>query len=149
MDKVTRTGISLEPELLERFDAIIKKKGYKNRSEALRDLVRESIIKDEWKGGSSDVVGTITIVYGHEGSTVNKLMDIQHSHHARISSTTHVHVDEQTCIEVLVAGGAPEDVIHLADHIRAIKGVQHCELVMTSKSLAGKHTHPHGHVHKH
>ena len=129
---VERVGVSFEPELLDRFDALIKAKGYTNRSEAIRDLVRKSLIESEVEGEKGDVIGTLTIIYDHDAANVsNRLLHIQHHHHSDISSTTHIHVDEQTCLEVLVVRGRGDDVRELADNIKAIKGVKHGELVLT------------------
>ena len=129
---VERVGVSFEPELLSKFDAMIRGKGYASRSEALRDLARESILKDEVALGEGDVVGTLTILYDHErGDVTHRLLHIQHDHHAEVLSTLHVHVDERNCLEVLVLRGKASDVKHLAEGIRAIKGVLYGELVMT------------------
>lgn len=128
--------MSFEPELLDRFDALIKTKGYTNRSEAIRDLVRKSLIESEVEDEKGDVIGTLTIIYDHDAANVaNRLLHIQHHHHSEISSTTHIHVDEQTCLEVLVVRGRGDDVRELADNIKAIKGVKHGELVLTKATL--------------
>lgn len=133
---VERVGVSFEPELLDRFDALIKTKGYTNRSEAIRDLVRKSLIESEVEDEKGDVIGTLTIIYDHDAANVaNRLLHIQHHHHSEISSTTHIHVDEQTCLEVLVVRGRGDDVRELADNIKAIKGVKHGELVLTKTTL--------------
>ncbi len=131
-----RVGVSFEPELLSKFDSLIKRKGYTNRSEAIRDLVRKSILDSEIKDDKSDVIGTITIIYDHDvGDVTNRLLHLQHHHHSEISSTTHIHVDEHLCLEVLVVRGKAGDVRDLADNIKAIKGVKHGELVITSRKL--------------
>ncbi|MCJ2562662.1 MAG: nickel-responsive transcriptional regulator NikR [Candidatus Thermoplasmatota archaeon] len=133
---VERVGVSFEPELLDRFDALIKAKGYTNRSEAIRDLVRRSLIESEVEDEKGDVIGTLTIIYDHDAPNVtNRLLHIQHHHHSDISSTTHIHVDEQTCLEVLVVRGRGDDIRELADNIKAIKGVKHGELVLTKATL--------------
>ena len=133
---VERVGVSFEPELLERFDALIRSKGYTNRSEAIRDLVRRSLVESEIDSGEGNVIGTLTIIYDHDvGDVTNKLLHLQHHHHAEISSTTHIHVDEHTCLEVLVVKGYARRVKLLADNIRALKGVHHGELVMTKASV--------------
>ena len=133
---VERVGVSFEPELLDRFDALIKTKGYTNRSEAIRDLVRKSLIESEVEDEKGDVIGTLTIIYDHDAANVaNRLLHIQHHHHSEISSTTHIHVDEQTCLEVLVVRGKGDSVRRLADNIKAIKGVRHGELVLTKTTF--------------
>lgn len=136
METVTRVGVSLEPSLLKKFDILIRKKGYTNRSEAIRDLVRRSILESEIKDDKSEVIGTISIIYDHDvGDVTNKLLHLQHHHHTEISSTTHLHVDEHLCLEVLVVNGKAKDVRELADKIKAIKGVKHGELVVTSRRI--------------
>ncbi len=133
---VERVGVSFEPELLYKFDALIKVKGYTNRSEAIRDLIRKSLIESEIKAEKGEVIGTITIIYSHDvGDVTNRLLHLQHHHHTEISSTTHIHVDEHTCLEVLVIRGKAKNVRELADNIKAVKGVKHGELVITKTSF--------------
>ncbi|UCE36687.1 MAG: nickel-responsive transcriptional regulator NikR [Thermoplasmata archaeon] len=136
METITRVGVSFEPELLKKFDALIWEKGYSSRSEAIRDLVRKSILDSEVKDERSDVIGTLTIIYDHDvGDVTNKLLHIQHHHHSEISSTTHLHIDEHLCLEVLVVKGKAKDVRALSDNIKAVKGVKHGELVITSRKI--------------
>ena len=133
---VERVGVSFEPELLDKFDALIKAKGYTNRSEAIRDLVRKSLIESEIEAEKGDVIGTLTIIYDHDiGDVTNQLLHLQHHHLSEIISTTHIHVDEDTCLEVLVVRGKARNVRRLADNIKAIKGVKHGELVITKTSF--------------
>jgi CopG family nickel-responsive transcriptional regulator len=133
---VERVGVSFEPDLLKKFDVLIKKKGYTNRSEAIRDLVRKSIIESEVKLEDEDVIGTLTIIYDHDvGNVTEKLQHLQHHHHSEISTTTHIHIDEHTCLEVLIVRGRSNAVMKLADNIKAIKGVRHGELVITKSSF--------------
>jgi CopG family nickel-responsive transcriptional regulator len=132
MSELVRFGVSCEEELLSRFDGIIGKRGYPSRSEALRDMIRDMINSEASRSGSGQVIGTLTIVYDHgAGGVTEKLLEIQHHHHAEVSSTLHIHMDEHNCLEVLVLRGEAEDVRHLADHIRAIKDVTFGELVLT------------------
>ena len=106
MEKVIRFGVSINPKLLERFDNIIKEKGYTNRSEAIRDLIRDFLVAEEWKTSDEETVGTLTIVYDHEIRGVSdKLTDIQHRYCKNIISTLHVHLDKHNCMEVLVLKG--------------------------------------------
>lgn len=133
---VERVGVSFEPELLYKFDALIKTKGYTNRSEAIRDLIRKSLIESEIKAEKGEVIGTITIIYSHDvGDVTNRLLHLQHHHHTEISSTTHIHVNEHTCLEVLVVRGKAKNVQALADNIKAVKGVKHGEVVITKTSF--------------
>ncbi|MGV8144856.1 MAG: nickel-responsive transcriptional regulator NikR [Methanothermobacter sp.] len=133
---VERVGVSFEPELLEKFDNLIKNKGYTNRSEAIRDLVRKSIIEAEIEAEEAEVIGTLTIIYDHDvGDVTNQLQHYQHYHLTDIIATTHVHMERHTCLEVVVLRGNARNVVKLADHIRAIKGVKHGELVITKSSI--------------
>ncbi len=135
-EKITRFGVSMTPELLDKFDKIIKKKGYLNRSEAIRDIIRKSIVKEDTIDPESEVIGTLTMIYDHhEGKLTNKLLNLQHKHHNEILSTTHIHVDHRNCLEVLVLKGKTKEIKKLADNIRAIKGIKYGELVITKSSL--------------
>ncbi|MEW5760744.1 MAG: nickel-responsive transcriptional regulator NikR [Candidatus Thermoplasmatota archaeon] len=136
METVTRIGVSLEPELLRSLDNIIKSEGYTNRSEAIRDIIRKKLIETEWKEDKSTVVGTITMVYDHEiGNVANKLLHIQHEKHANILASTHIHIGEHKCLEVITMQGKAKDIRKLADRLKAIRGVLHSELVTTSKTI--------------
>jgi CopG family nickel-responsive transcriptional regulator len=133
---VERVGVSFEPELLEKFDNLIKTKGYTNRSEAIRDVVRKSIIEAEIDADKGNVIGTLTIIYDHDvGDVTDQLQHYQHFHLSDIVATTHVHMEKHTCLEVLVLQGKAKNVGKLADHIRAIKGVKHGDLVITKSSV--------------
>jgi len=133
---VERVGISLDADLLKKYDALIKEKGYENRSESIRDLIRDALVKASTESSAGRVVGTLTITYDHdEGGVTEKLLEIQHHHHQEIISTLHVHIDEHTCLEVLVLRGITKDVRSLADRIRAIKGVRYGEIVLISTTV--------------
>jgi CopG family nickel-responsive transcriptional regulator len=128
---VERVGIAFEPDLLKKFDLLIRKKGYKSRSEAIRDLVRKSIIESDVASEKGDVLGTVTIVYDHEIHNVpDKLLHIQHRYQAEILATSHTHIDTRTCLEVLVVRGKHKIVKKLADSLIAVKGVKTGELVI-------------------
>jgi len=134
MEKVIRFGVSLEPELLKKFDKLIRKKGYGSRSEAIRDLIRDETVKQILENENEPVVGTLTILYDHDASNVtNKLLDAQHLHHKNVLSTMHLHLDEHNCLEVLVVSGKVKDVQSIADSITSIKGVKHGKLTVTKK----------------
>ncbi len=135
-EKITRFGVSIEPELLNKFDKIIKKKSYTNRSEAIRDMIRKNIITDESNEPDSEGIGTLTMIYDHHsGPLTNRLLELQHDHHHEILTTTHIHVDHNNCLEVLVLKGKTRDIQKLADSIKALKGIKHGELVLTKSSL--------------
>lgn len=131
---ITRFGISLERMLLERFDNLIEKKGYANRSEAIRDLIRDSLVQEEWESSpNNETVGTITIVYSHDTRELaEKLTDIQHHHHDIIISTMHVHLDEHNCLEVIAVKGKAKDIKGVADRLIGTKGVKHGKLTLTT-----------------
>ena len=146
MENVTRIGVSLEPELLEKFDKLIEAKGYTTRSEAIRDLIREELVKDIVKDDDATVFGTITLIYEHhKGSVKEQLMDIQHAHHTSISSSIHVHLNLEQCLEVLIVSGTVRDIKHLSDEIGSVRGVMHMEPVMISGSLEGHSHNDHDH----
>ena len=129
---VERVGISFEPELLESFDRMIKTKGYTNRSEAIRDLVRRALLEEQVRVGTGEVIGTLTYIYNHhEGDVNRRLMNLQHDHHTEILFTSHVHMSHDMCLEVLIVKGKAGNVTNLTDNIKAIKGVKHGEMVIT------------------
>jgi len=132
---IERVGVAFEPELLRDFDIMVRRKGYASRSEAVRDLVRRSIIESAVKDDNSDVIGTLTIVYDHDAPGVtDRLLELQHHHHDEIMTTTHIHLDEDKCLEVLIVRGRSRAVRTLADNIKALKGVRHGELVVTANN---------------
>ena len=136
MEKITRFGVSIDPDLLKKFDKIIKKEGYTNRSEAIRDLVRKNLIREENKDPNAESIGTLTMIYDHHtGNLTNKLLDLQHDHTKEILSTTHIHIDHNNCLEVLVLKGKTGKIQKLADNIKSLKGIKHGELVITKSAL--------------
>ncbi|MCX8043710.1 MAG: nickel-responsive transcriptional regulator NikR [Desulfobacterota bacterium] len=136
MSSLVRFGVSLDKSLLEAFDALIHNTGDSNRSEALRDLIREELVRREWREGRI-VAGAITVVYGHHTrELVQRLISIQHDAGDIIISSQHVHLDHDNCLEVIVVKGTPQAVEALASRIKATRGVKHCLLSMTT---TGKH----------
>ena len=136
MSGLFRFGISLPKDLLDKFDKLITEKNYTNRSEAFRDLIRQELVKKEWKEGE-DVAGTITIIYDHhQRELATKLMDIQHDHGKNIISTQHIHLDHHNCMEIIAVRGSAKEAQKLADMLKAVKGVKHSTLGMSS---TGKH----------
>ena len=132
MSKLSRTGVSLEDDLLQEFDRLIAKRGYANRSEAFRDLIREALLS-ETVVSNKPVVATLTLVYDHHVRQLNqKLTAIQHDHHHAILSTLHVHLDHDNCLEVLVVKGKSEEVRKVADVLISTKGVKHGRLTITT-----------------
>jgi len=132
MPKLVRFGVSLEKELSDKFDRLIREKKYTNRSEAIRDLIREDLIKKQWQEGQ-EIAGTITMIYGHhKRELVNKLMDIQHDFGGIIISTQHIHLDHHNCLEILAVKGRPRQAQELADTLKSVKWVKHTTLSMSS-----------------
>jgi CopG family transcriptional regulator, nickel-responsive regulator len=135
---VTRFGISIENKLLARFDALIHEKGYANRSEAIRDLIREDLVKRGWDKETGEKVGTITLIYDHHSCEVGeKLTELQHKHHHHVLSTMHIHLDHDYCLEVLAVKGDSRTLQRLADELISLKGIIHGKWVgaTTGKEL--------------
>lgn len=133
MTKLSRFGISMNQDLLTMFDQKIVARGYANRSEAIRDLVRNRLVELEWEDKNREVAGTITLVYDHHVRGLNELLtDIQHHYHKLILSTIHVHLDHHNCLEVLVIKGQAGEAREVADKLIGIKGVKHGQLTITS-----------------
>lgn len=137
---VTRIGVSLEPELLVEFDKTIAKKGYVSRSEAIRDLVRDSLAENEWKNDHEYMCGVITMVYDHEVTGLSeKLTEVQHAHMGNICTSIHMHLDHGRCLEIIAIEGELGDLKKLSNELGSIKGVLRSKLTMAAKSS--------GHVH--
>ncbi len=144
MSELSRIGIAIDSDLLERFDASIGEQGYTNRSEAFRDLVRDRLIRQRTQVPGQDVVGTLTLVYDHHQRLLpEKLTELQHHHHEAIVSSLHVHLDRDNCLEVLVVRGKSTDVYRLANLLISTKGVKHGQLVVTTPDVEHGHTHSH------
>ena len=133
MGQITRFGISMDSQLLKRFDSFISHHGYANRSEAIRDLVRDRLVKGEWTDEKVETVGTITIIYDHhQRELAEKLTEQQHRAHESVISVMHVHLDHHNCLEVLAVRGKAKHIKTLSDNLISAKGVKHGKLVMTS-----------------
>lgn len=133
MSETVRFSVSINSELLRRFDEVIKEKKYENRSRAIRDLIRDLIIEREWERSEGEVMGALMLLYSHEArGIIEKLVDIQHEGCANIISTMHIHLDEHNCMEVIAIKGFPHDVTEISDKLISCKGVKHGKLVMSS-----------------
>ncbi len=133
MGQLSRIGVAIDSDLLEKFDALIEKRGYPTRSEAFRDLIRNELVEQAWESADRQVVGTVTLVYDHHVRQLSdKLIDLQHEHHRRILSTLHVHLDHDHCLEVLVVKGRASQVRRIADALISTKGVKHGRLTLTT-----------------
>jgi CopG family nickel-responsive transcriptional regulator len=134
MSSLIRTGISLEQDLLEKFDLLIQQKGYENRSEAIRDLVRDHFVQEE-VASNNIVVGTITLVYDHHQPKLSEqLVSAQHDYKGQVLATTHVHLDHHNCLEVIILKGHGTEVKKFSDKLLSLKGVKHGKLVLTAVS---------------
>ncbi len=133
MSELERLSFTIEAPLLDRLERARVAAGYENRSEFLRDLIRAHLVERSWDDEQGDVVGTITLVYDHHKRQLGeRLTSLQHEHHEEVLATTHVHLDQHTCTEVILARGKPEVLRRLADGLRSQKGVLHGEFTMTS-----------------
>ena len=133
MSKLVRFGVSLEEDLLVKFDNHIKKHKYTNRSEALRDMIREELVKKEWTE-NKEVTGAITLVYDHHTrELVNKVLDVQHDHHDCILSTQHIHLDHHICFEIIVTKGKSKEIEALYQKLKSIRSVKHAGFMMATK----------------
>lgn len=133
MSDLSRIGVAIDSDLLAKFDAHITERGYTNRSEAFRDLIRDELVQQAWEHPDSQVVGTVTLVYDHHVRLLNeKLTDLQHDHFHHILSTLHVHLDHDNCLEVLVVKGKAGEVRRIADALISTKGVKHGRLTLTT-----------------
>lgn len=132
MNNLKRFGVSVEEELLKKFDEILEKRGYNNRSEAIRDLIRDYIVKEKWEVKGEKIVGNISIIYEHDiYDLANKLTDIQHNYYDIIISTLHVHFDERNCLEVILVKGKVQRVKNLYNEISSLKWVKHTSISVT------------------
>ena len=126
MAELSRIGVAIDEQLLTRFDALIEKRGYANRSEAFRDLIRNELVQDIWQAPDREVFGTVTLVYDHHVRLLTeKLTELQHRYHSAILSSMHVHLDHDNCLEVILVRGTAEVVQKLSDALIAMKGVKH------------------------
>jgi CopG family nickel-responsive transcriptional regulator len=129
MNSTIRFSISLPQSLLSRFDGMISKKGYANRSEAIRDLIREHLVEREWEQGEKVMVGAVSLVYDHHKRELDRVLnDLQHQYFDSIISALHVHLDRHNCLEVVVVRGKSERIKKIADRLISTKGVKYGKL---------------------
>ena len=132
MSELIRFGVSIGSELLEKFDKLIGSKGYVNRSEAIRDLIRDYLVEHEWEE-DIETMGSVTLVYDHHIHELPELLtSLQHENHAMIISSMHIHIDEHNCLEVIIIKGKGSQVKSIADKLISTKGVKHGKLIMTT-----------------
>ncbi|MCP4643634.1 MAG: nickel-responsive transcriptional regulator NikR [bacterium] len=132
MSDLVRLSFTIEQALHDRLSALMGDSGYANRSEFIRDLIRGRLVEEEWKA-DEEAVGTITLVYDHEMRHLShKLTAVQHHHHDAVLATTHVHLDEHICAEMIMVRGRAKVIEHIADEMRSQKGVLHATVSMSS-----------------
>lgn len=137
MSELVRLSLSLEKNLYNKLEKMVSQSGYRNRSEYVRDLIREQLVKHEWSEVQQPVLGTITLIYNHHKRLLSEtLTDVQHQHHDAILASTHVHLDEEMCAEVIIVKSSPSHVREIADALRQQKGVLHAGLSIGS---TGRH----------
>ena len=132
MKELVRFGISINDRLLKRFDTLISEKGYVNRSEAIRDLIRNSLIEEDIETNAS-VIGVLNLLYDHHKRDLQDgLTHFQHDYHEKFISSTHVHLDHNNCLEVILLRGRAGEIKSLADQMIALKGIKHGQIYLTS-----------------
>jgi CopG family nickel-responsive transcriptional regulator len=149
-EELVRFGVSFPSQLIGQFDAFIEEQGYKNRSEAIRDLARKVLLEPTRLGSDEFVAGTIVVVYDHQVRELPiVLMDIQHDYHHDIVSNMHVHLNHDQCLEVIVVRGQMAALRELHERIQIQKGVSYAELSVTFAEPQGTEPQAHGHGHNH
>jgi len=133
MGQTIRFGVSLDSDLLEKFDKLCEEMSYQTRSEAIRDLIRNTLVKREWEDTEKEIAGTLSMVFDHHQSQLSqKLTEVQHDNLDLIVTTLHVHLDHHNCLEVLVLRGPGERVRKLGQRLLSTKGVKHGKLSLTT-----------------
>jgi len=133
VEKLIRFGVSVDKKLLDKFDALISKHKYSNRSQAIADFMREKLVEQDWNTQKNKVAATISLVYSHHRrAMLNKVVDIQHDFEKIIISTQHIHLDHDNCLEIIAAFGKGQKILDLAQRLRAVKGIKHASFTMTT-----------------
>lgn len=133
MGKTIRFGVSLDSDLLDKFDKHCEERSYQTRSEAIRDLIRNTLVQREWEQAEGDLAGTLTLVYDHHKSGLSqRLTEIQHDAHHVIQSSLHVHLDHHNCLEVIILKGDADTIKELGQKLISTKGVKHGNLALTT-----------------
>ena len=133
MSDLVRISISLEAGLAEQLQLLARGSRYTNRSEFVRDLIRQRVVQQEWTDAREAVVATITLVYDHHArELLDRLIDIQHHHAGHVLASTHVHLSHKMCAEMIMVRGKPARIQQLADEMRKQRGVLHASLSMAT-----------------
>jgi CopG family nickel-responsive transcriptional regulator len=136
MNHLLRFGVSLDEDLLTAFDQSIGGEGYQNRSEAIRDLIRDHLIQKRVAQGNTEVIGVVTLVYDHRVHRLSDLLaDMQHKAEVAVNASLHIHLDEHNCLEVIVIRGRADKVHAVGGKLIATKGVQNGKLVTTTAEV--------------
>jgi CopG family nickel-responsive transcriptional regulator len=153
MSDLVRFSASIEGELLDRFDQYCKTGSFATRSEAIRQIFNEALTKESWANDSSDAAATLTLVYDHHrANLMDQMVEIQHEHVDIVVSTTHIHLDHDNCLEVIILRGRASEIQSLASKLQGLKGIKQGGLVMAKAEGAKSHHHhhhSHGHSHSH
>lgn len=130
---LARYTVSMDGRLLEQFDELITRRGYSNRSEAIRDLIRVALIEEQWTvAPEQNMVATVTLVYDHHSNVPERLSELQHDYFSIVTSTTHIHLDNHHCLEVVILRGEARQIYQLAEALVTIRGVKHGKAVYSS-----------------
>jgi len=133
MGKVIRFGVSLEADLLKKFDALIELTGYKSRSEAFRDLIRERLVQEEWKKPEKETIGILGLVYDHDTRELTETLNkVQHQYVDTIVSSTHIHLDSHNCLEVIILKGKSKDIKSISERLISTRSVKDGKLIETT-----------------
>ena len=145
-----RVTVSLEEELAEEFDELVRARGYQNRSEAVRDLMRQALEARRLEKGESKLcVANLSFIFNHhERDLAERLTEAQHAHHDLVLSSMHVHLDHETCLETIMLKGPTPDVRSFADQVRAERGVRYGQLNLVSVESGHRHRDHAPHSHK-
>lgn len=136
MPDLVRASLSIEQDLMERFDRFVKESGHGNRSEAVRDLIRARLIEEEWDKGAGEAVASVTLLYDHSKQRLARQIEEHgHEHHNAVISSMHIHASPQICLEVVVLRGRPDELKHVANHLIGLPGVLHGKAVYSRADL--------------
>ena len=136
MPELVRASLSIEQDLMERFDRFVEESGHDNRSEAVRDLIRARLLEEEWDKGAGDALASVTLLCDHSKRTLSRQIEEHgHAHHDVVLSSMHIHVSPRVCLEVVVLRGRPDDVKHVANHLIGLPGVLHGRAVYSRADL--------------
>jgi CopG family nickel-responsive transcriptional regulator len=150
MSDLVRFTVSIEAELLDAFDGYVRDGRFATRSEAVRQLLRQTLAREDWEADARDQTATLTLVYDHHRpNLVERLLELQHEHAGQVIATLHVHLDHDHCMEVIVLRGKGSRLQTLAAAMRGLKGVHKGELALADTAPLGGHSHGHGKHHHH